>query len=145
MKMKAISPIIATVILVAVTIALAVGVALWMSGLIGGAGSTEQLQVMSDSTLQVDQNGNFVQLSLHLVNSGTADSKIISVMINGVSQQLNSPIIVKAHGGTAWLVFTSSNLTSPLPQFTPDATYQVKVLTQAGNSYIQVVTATVSS
>ncbi|MGC9187181.1 MAG: archaellin/type IV pilin N-terminal domain-containing protein, partial [Fervidicoccaceae archaeon] len=40
MKERAISPIIATVILVAVTIALAVGVALWFSGIIGGAGKT---------------------------------------------------------------------------------------------------------
>ncbi|MGC8997380.1 MAG: archaellin/type IV pilin N-terminal domain-containing protein, partial [Fervidicoccaceae archaeon] len=45
MKERAISPIIATVILVAVTIALAVGVALWFSGIIGGAGKIEQLQI----------------------------------------------------------------------------------------------------
>jgi len=140
MKMKAISPIIATVILVAVTIALAVGVALWMSGLIGGAGSREQLKVMPDSTLQVDDSGSLQKLSLHLVNTGTADSKIISVTFNGINQQISSPIIVKAGGGTTYLVFTPGNFTSATA-LTAGATYEVKVYTEAGNVYTQDLTA----
>ncbi|MGB9831340.1 MAG: archaellin/type IV pilin N-terminal domain-containing protein, partial [Fervidicoccus fontis] len=51
MEKRGISPIIATVILVVITIALAVGVALWMSGIIGGAGRGEQLGILPDSNM----------------------------------------------------------------------------------------------
>jgi len=138
--MKAISPIIATVILVAVTIALAVGVALWLSGLIGGAGSREQLQVMPDSFLYVDDSGNFQKLTLHLKNTGTADSTIVSIKIGNVNVADNKlPYTVKV-GFNGNVDFTGAT-----GKFTPGAKYTVTVYTDAGNSYIQEVTATVIS
>jgi len=151
MKMKAISPIIATVILVAVTIALAVGVALWMSGLIGGAGSREQLQVMPDSALYVkNQNNNYVldNLTLHIKNAGSIDSKIVTIKIDtinvaGTYQTATSPftsttqlttaplpLVVKA-GQDVWLVVTG--VTSG--NFPPSKAYKITVYTDAGGSY----------
>ncbi|MGC9187656.1 MAG: hypothetical protein ACP5GN_08250, partial [Fervidicoccaceae archaeon] len=63
--------------LVAVTIALAVGVALWFSGIIGGAGKIEQLQIMPDSNI----NATSSTLYLHVRNVGGIDSKIISIKV----------------------------------------------------------------
>jgi len=151
MKMKAISPIIATVILVAVTIALAVGVALWMSGLIGGAGSREQLQVMPDSALYVKQSGKDYQLdnlTLHIKNAGSVDSKIVTIKIDTINvagkyktaaspitstTQLTTaslPLVVKA-GQDVWLVVTDAS-----GNFPPSKAYKITVYTDAGGSYM---------
>ncbi|MGC8753200.1 MAG: archaellin/type IV pilin N-terminal domain-containing protein [Fervidicoccaceae archaeon] len=141
MKERAISPIIATVILVAVTIALAVGVALWFSGIIGGAGKTEQLQIMPDSYI----NATSGTLYLHARNVGGIDSKIVSIKVVNTNIQgtftLSStttttttfPIVVKM-GADMWIIVTVSGVNSP-------GTYQVTVYTDAGNSYNQVLTA----
>jgi len=156
MKMKAISPIIATVILVAVTIALAVGVALWMSGLIGGAGSREQIQLMPDSALYVKSDGTFVNLTLHVKNAGSADSKIISIKIDTANVPGSSvtaytdtayasaittslPVVVKA-GQDVWL-----NITNAPGTFPPSAAYKITVYTDAGGSYFIELTPIVTS
>ncbi|MGC9114669.1 MAG: archaellin/type IV pilin N-terminal domain-containing protein [Fervidicoccaceae archaeon] len=130
MKERAISPIIATVILVAVTIALAVGVALWFSGIIGGAGKIEQLQIMPDSYI----NATSSTLYLHVRNVGGIDSKIISIKVVNTNIQGTFPIVVKM-GADMWInADVSGTISSP-------GTYQVTVYTDAGNSYNQVVTA----
>jgi flagellin-like protein len=133
MKERAISPIIATVILVAVTIALAVGVALWFSGIIGGAGKTEQLQIMPDSYI----NATSHTLYLHVRNVGGIDSKIISIKMVNTNIQGTFPIVVKM-GEDTWIEADISGISSP-------GTYQVTVYTDAGNSYNQVVTAYIYS
>ncbi|HEU97535.1 MAG TPA: hypothetical protein ENO36_01590 [Fervidicoccus fontis] len=150
MKERAISPIIATVILVAVTIALAVGVALWFSGIIGGAGKIEQLQIMPDSNITITYNSQSNTTSgalyLHVRNVGGIDSKIISIKVVNTNIQgtftLSStttttttfPIVVKM-GADMWITADVSGIiNSP-------GTYQVTVYTDAGNSYNQVVTA----
>ncbi|NAY90100.1 MAG: hypothetical protein GU347_05255, partial [Desulfurococcales archaeon] len=85
MKQRAISPIIATVILVAVTIALAVGVALWFSGIIGGAGSHEQLLVLPDGYIT---NSTPTTVNIHIRNSGSVDSQIISIKVGNMTAPL---------------------------------------------------------
>jgi flagellin-like protein len=52
---KAISPIIATVILIAVTLAIGVAIAAWIMGIWGGMGGTESLKILPNSTLTVDR------------------------------------------------------------------------------------------
>jgi len=143
MKQRAISPIIATVILVAVTIALAVGVALWFSGIIGGAGSHEQLLVLPDGSITVISSSS-ATLSLHVRNSGSVDSKIIAIKVGNYnvpissssvtvspSSSLQSNYILVPAGQDIWINATLSG------QFTPGSSYKVTVVTDAGNSYIQ--------
>ncbi|MGC8910013.1 MAG: hypothetical protein ACP5O5_05455, partial [Fervidicoccaceae archaeon] len=121
-----------------VTIALAVGVALWFSGIIGGAGKIEQLQIMPDSNITITYNSQSNTTSgtlyLHVRNVGGIDSKIISIkVVNTNIQGLDFPIVVKM-GADMWINGTVSGISSP-------GTYQVTVYTDAGNSYNQVVTA----
>lgn len=134
----------------AVTIALAVGVALWFSGIIGGAGKTEQLQVMPDSYINVTSGTSpSATLALHVRNVGQIDSKIISIKIGNVnaggtftisptgggttSTTTAYPIVVKI-GEDKWVIVSVGGITAP-------GTYQVTVYTDAGNSYNQQVTA----
>jgi len=140
MKQRAISPIIATVILVAVTIALAVGVALWFSGIIGGAGSHEQLLILPDGNIV---NSTQTTVYIHIKNSGSVDSQIISIKVGNMTAPLtgnnvattfntaNNYIIVPA-GKDGWININFTNY-----PFIPGTSYKVTIVTAAGNSYIQ--------
>ena len=138
MKQRAISPIIATVILVAVTIALAVGVALWFSGIIGGAGSHEQLLVLPDGNIT---NSTQTTVYIHVRNSGSVDSQIISIKVGNMTASFsevdttfskgNNYIIVPA-GKDGWI-----NINFNDNPFIPGTSYKVTIVTAAGNSYIQ--------
>ncbi len=79
---KAIEPLIAAVILVAVAIALSVAVAFWLSGVVGGYTKYEQIEV---STAYADWNetlGTWVVV-LQLKNTGSSDSTVEEIFVNG--------------------------------------------------------------
>jgi len=79
---KGISPVITTVILVAVGIALAVAIGLWMSGLVATFTRFEKLEVTS--AYAISNNDGTWTVKITVKNTGSADATITSVMINGV-------------------------------------------------------------
>ena len=79
---KAVSPVIATVILVAVAITVAVAVAYWMGGIAGQYTKFEKVEIQS-GVCTIDSYGNWL-LAMNLKNSGTATATLISVYINDV-------------------------------------------------------------
>ena len=83
-KRRAVSPVIATVILVAVTITVAVAVAYWMSGIAGQYTQFEKVEIKSAYSKRVDDAGAFAgwNISLTLQNTGSADSTLTQVFIN---------------------------------------------------------------
>ena len=83
---KAVSPVIATVILVAVAITIAVSVSFWMGGISGQYTKFEQVEIQS-GVCTVDANGNWT-VTMQLKNSGTATSTIILISINDVEVDL---------------------------------------------------------
>ncbi|MCS6788634.1 MAG: hypothetical protein NZ733_05015 [Aigarchaeota archaeon] len=74
---KAISPVVATVILVAVAIVIAIAVAFWASGLVGVFTRFEKLEIVS--AVMIDDNTFRVRLR----NTGSADTSIIQVVVQG--------------------------------------------------------------
>ena len=78
---KAISPVIATVILVAVAITVAVAVAYWMGGIAGQYTKFEKVEIQSAVCTWDDTNFDWV-IELTLKNTGTASANLISVFIN---------------------------------------------------------------
>ena len=87
-KRKAISPVIATVILVAVAITVAVGVSYWMSGIAGQYTSFEKVEIQSGyaTIIPVEvpilpNEGDWI-IHLELKNTGSATSTLIRVFIN---------------------------------------------------------------
>jgi flagellin-like protein len=78
---KGISPVITTVILVAVGIALAVAIGLWMSGLVATFTRFEKLEVTSAYAISTT-NGWTVKIVAK--NTGSADATVSTVMINGI-------------------------------------------------------------
>jgi len=79
---KGISPVITTVILVAVGIALAVAIGLWMSGLVATFTRFEKLEVTSAYATSATGGGWTIYVTVK--NTGSADATITSIMINGV-------------------------------------------------------------
>lgn len=77
---RAISPVIATVILVAVAITVAVAVAYWMGGIAGQYTKFEKVEIQT-ATCVIDSFGNW-NVTIKLKNSGTATSSLIGVFIN---------------------------------------------------------------
>jgi flagellin-like protein len=89
---KAISPILATVILIAVTLVIAIGVIGWIMGIWGTFGATETIQVFPDSSISSSNK----LLTLHIKNTGTASAVIYKIEVVG----LGTASITTVTGGT---------------------------------------------
>jgi flagellin-like protein len=76
-KNSGISPVVATVILVAVAIVIAIAVAFWASGLVGVFTRFEKLEIVS--AIMTDAN----TFQVVIRNTGSADSALIQVVVQG--------------------------------------------------------------
>jgi hypothetical protein len=72
-----ISPVVATVILVAVAIVIAIAVAFWASGLVGVFTRFEKLEIVSAIMT------NEETFTVRIRNTGSADSAIVQVVVQG--------------------------------------------------------------
>jgi len=90
---KGVSPVIATVILVAVTITVAVAVAYWMSGIAGQYTSFEKVEIQTGYST-IDPLGAGWLITLELKNTGSATATITHLFINDVP--------VPATGAATW-------------------------------------------
>ena len=79
---KAVSPVIATVILVAVAITVAVAVSYWMGGISSQYTKFEKVEIQS-GVCSVNASGDWT-VEIKLKNSGTATSTLISIFINDI-------------------------------------------------------------
>jgi len=131
---KGISPVIATVIIVAVALAIAIAAVGWVMGIWGSVtGGTEVLKIMPDSKLYKysDNNGN-VTVLLHIRNEGGASAVIDKIEIAGVDFNITGSVIT---AGCDTTVTASNTETNIVNNITVGATYTVKIYTKAGNVY----------
>ena len=80
-KRKAVSPVIATVILVAVAITVAVGVSYWMGGISSQYTQFEKVEIQTGYGVAVTGGWN---ITLTVKNSGSADATLTHVFVNDV-------------------------------------------------------------
>ena len=78
---KALSPVIASIILIAVTVAVSIAVAAWMGALTFTFMKTEELKITS-MTFD-DVTPNIITLAVH--NTGTGSVTVSSAKVNGVA------------------------------------------------------------
>jgi flagellin-like protein len=78
---KAVSPVIATVILVAVAITVSVAVAYWMGGIAGQYTKFEKVEIQS---AVCTNNGTIWTIEMKLKNTGTETATLISCFVNDV-------------------------------------------------------------
>jgi archaeal type IV pilus assembly protein PilA len=129
---KALSPVVASIILIAVTVAVSVVVAAWMGGMtIGLMGSAEQVSITNVAFTDATHIQILVQ------NAGGTQGTINSAFINGVATPVFDPVGVAKSSQTI-ITFTSpDNGTFTL---TPGTSYTVKLITAKGTSIVSSAT-----
>jgi flagellin-like protein len=101
---RALSPVIATVILVSVTIVVAVSVAYWMGTIAGGYTAYEQIELPTayalwDSSLFSSAGG--WNVTIELKNTGSADATIDNMFLNAIPiSTYTSGTVTLYNGGT---------------------------------------------
>lgn len=134
---KALSPVVASIILIAVTVAVSVVVAAWMGGMtIGLMGNAEQAKITSD----VLTNGSPSTVAVTVQNTGSSTVDISSATVDGNAATMakyllpngtNSTVsgqvpILKGTSVTIYMTVTEA--------FTDSAQYTVKLMTAKGNT-----------
>jgi len=131
---KALSPVIASIILIAVTVAVSVVVAAWMGGIsLGFMNNTEQATITS-----VQFGTNYV--AVNVLNSGTGSITLSSATIDGNNANLNfaspstSLAITKGLSGNFTVTLAAGNFTSGYQ-------YTFKITTAKGTGLVYTATA----
>ena len=131
--MRGISPVIATVIILAVTIAIAIAVVGWVMGIFRSSSSgMPQLTIIPNGTLTCSSSSATVKLWVK--NSGTAAAHIISVTIEGVGSTSVDVTINPGEIKEVDATITNNGCTA-------GASYQVTLATDAGTSVSTVLVA----
>ena len=146
---KAVSPVIATVILVAVAITVAVAVSYWMGGITSQYTKFEKVEIQS-GVCTVDASGNWT-VAINLKNSGTATASLISIFINDVevdsygvtalagnwtTDMTNPYSLTSGLSGAVEIYISSSNARATL---SPGTTVNIKLHSAGGMDYIKLV------
>jgi flagellin-like protein len=127
---KALSPVVAAIILIAVTVAVSIAVAAWMGSLTFTFMETEELKITSvDFTTTT--------ATVHVRNTGTTDVVLISGTVNNVD------------GSSAWtgdITCTKGTATTSAPivlsgNFTAGTNYNIELLSSKGNKFQYTETA----
>jgi len=122
---KALSPVIATIILIAVTVAVSVVVAAWMGGLtLGFMGNAEQCTVSNPTYV------SSTAVAVTVQNTGSATVTIASANIDGNPAAIAGVTsIAKGTSQTLQISFTTAGY-----WFNSTAEYQINLVTAKGNT-----------
>ena len=103
------SPVIATVILVAVAITVAVGVSYWMGGISSQYTQFEKVEIQTGYAVY-DSAGTYWNITLVIKNSGSADATINSVFLNDVPCDSANYNYTAASGGEWGVSFDTAGV-----------------------------------
>lgn len=132
---KGIEPIIAVVILVAVTLVIAIAVVGWIMGWWGAilGGGVEDLRIL---TATLKSNG---QVNVTIYNAGTATAEIFKIEVAGVDMKDANCKNNKKTVGPGETVSCDANIPG---NYIVGARYTIIVHTKAGNKFSTVAVAT---
>jgi flagellin-like protein len=126
---KALSPVVASIILIAVTVAVSIAVAAWMGALSIGFMDTEQITI---TNAQLDATTDTIVLTLS--NTGTTDVTITSAVVNGV----NADVAAVSPGTLVMPKNSDGNQVSVSGtglDIVSGSTYQIRLLSAKGNYF----------
>jgi flagellin-like protein len=140
---RAVSPVIATIILVAVAIVMSIAVAYWALGLGGTFTRYEKIEIMS--MYATKESGDGWKITANLRNTGSAPATINMILINGkptdaygssisVDPDLSTGVTLNP-GGTQLFEITIS----PDSDFSSGMSVEVTFHTAAGSDYPKVI------
>ena len=135
---KALSPVVAAIILIAVTVAVSIAVAAWMGALTFTFMKTEELKVLG-STWAAGRT--YIDLSVK--NTGSAALTINQIRVNDISNGTLGTAVTLTGGQspTNPLRVFSTSYTGIGATYTSGTKYEFEIFTAAGNEYTYVATA----
>ena len=132
---KALSPVVASIILIAVTVAVSIAVAAWMGALTFSFTATEQVNI---TNMNFDVTNKRIVVTAN--NTGTTSVTVNEAWVNSVKQTsvtddllANLPVTINANQGKVF------NIT--LTSMSPGYSYQVKLISSKGNAFLYTGTA----
>jgi len=125
---KALSPVVAAIILIAVTVAVSIAVAAWMGALTFTFMQTEELKIVSRTW-----NGT-TGIYLKVRNTGTSSLTLASAEVNGAAPSTGQ-------NATGSLAANAETVVYIQHSFTSGQKYEFAILTSAGNRYMYTATA----
>jgi len=123
---KALSPVVASIILIAVTVAVSIAVAAWMGALTFTFMGTEELKITNVEFL----SGNHINITLQ--NTGDSPVTVTEIHVSGGSNLLSSDQLIPANSQKELQVTYS---------WQSGYKYEIKVVTSKGNQYYYSATA----
>ncbi len=154
---RAVSPVIATVILVAIAITIAVAVAYWMGGIAGSFTKFEQVEIQTGVCIVEQTNFNW-EISISLKNTGTASATLTNVFVNDIEvinptgyDQVAEPAASASTITTDLTLVTSYTLQSgqsgtitvwvgsAYAMLSPGTTVNIKIHSAGGMDYIKLM------
>jgi archaeal type IV pilus assembly protein PilA len=133
---KALSPVIASIILIAVTVAVSVVVAAWMGGMtIGFMGNAEQVSITNIAFT----TGTSDTLEVLVTNSGSTPATVSKAFINGVAVATGDMSVDPA-GAIAKSSSATITLDAGAAFLEQGSAYQVKLITEKGTSIVNTAT-----
>jgi flagellin-like protein len=129
---KALSPVVASIILIAVTVAVSIAVAAWMGALTFSFTATEQISI---TNMAFDVPQDIITITAN--NTGTTSVTINEAFVNNVKQNTvdpNLPKDIPANQGVAFNVTVTAGLNVGY-------SYQVKLVSSKGNQFLYTATA----
>jgi len=121
---KALSPVVAAIILIAVTVAVSIAVAAWMGALTFTFMKTEAIEVLDYSW--DTQNTPRTYIDLKIKNTGTGTTTINEIRANNVATSLNATATLEP-GDLAWIRVTHS--------FTAGTRYEFTMVAASGTRF----------
>jgi flagellin-like protein len=130
---KALSPVVAAIILIAVTVAVSIAVAAWMGALTFTFMQTEQFNVVS-ATFNGNTTNPTNTITLKIQNTGSSSFTIdTAAKVNGVSKTLAGQVTVEAG--------SSKDVTIPDVNWSDGNQYNMELLTTQGTKITWVANA----
>ena len=126
---KALSPVVASIILIAVTVAVSIAVAAWLGALTFTFMGTEEIKITDLDFV----TGTPKYINVTVKNTGTNPVTINEAWVNGVKQTISPSSFTVPANGVHYLAI----------QYNWDSgnTYEVKLVSSSGNAFYRTETA----
>ncbi|MEM3051424.1 MAG: archaellin/type IV pilin N-terminal domain-containing protein [Candidatus Bathyarchaeia archaeon] len=125
---KALSPVVASIILIAVTVAVSIAVAAWMGALTTGFMATEELKI---TRMTFEGNEGSRTITIIANNTGTASVTISAVYLN--NEDVTDATSFEPDSGTA--AANSGIVITIDEEWKEGYNYQVKLISSKGNTF----------
>lgn len=131
MNRRGISPVIATIIIVAVTLTIAIAIAYWMGGITSLYTRFEKIEVIYGN-VQWNSIGKYWILTFKVKNTGSADTTIDNILLNGIP-------IADVTNGTYYAQFSYGTTEPNAPQLSNSSSGSISISVSSGSTvYIKI-------